>query len=56
MLLLKSCPRCGGDLHETADLYGRYHQCIQCGHIADLPGQQARAKVTVGKSPRRTAA
>lgn len=56
MLLLKGCPRCGGDLHETADLYGRYHQCIQCGHMSDLQGEPARAKVTAKKSARRTAA
>lgn len=56
MLLLKSCPRCGGDLHETTDLYGRYHQCIQCGHMADLPDRQVRAKVTARKSAQKTAA
>ncbi|MEX2598115.1 MAG: hypothetical protein WD533_00495 [Dehalococcoidia bacterium] len=56
MLLLKGCPRCGGDLHETMDLYGRYHQCIQCGHTADLPSAKARTKVTADKSREKTAA
>ena len=37
MMLLKACPRCGGDYHETSDMYGRYHHCIQCGHLQDLP-------------------
>ncbi len=30
---LKECPRCGGDLHEESDLYGRYISCVQCGYI-----------------------
>ena len=40
MMLLRACPRCGGDLHETMDIYGPFHQCIQCGHIQELPAGQ----------------
>jgi hypothetical protein len=36
MVLLKACTRCGGDLHETEDIYGAYHDCLQCGHLIDV--------------------
>ena len=39
-MLLKACRRCGGDLHETMDIYGPFHQCIQCGHIEELPTER----------------
>lgn len=29
----KECPRCGGDLREESDIYGRYISCVQCGYI-----------------------
>ena len=32
MILLKSCPRCGGDLHYNRDMFGQYFACIQCGY------------------------
>jgi len=32
MILLKSCPRCGGDLHYNRDMLGQYFACIQCGY------------------------
>ena len=31
----KECPRCGGDLHEESDIYGRYVSCVQCGYIVN---------------------
>lgn len=31
-LNLKSCVRCGGDLHARSDDFGRYLQCLQCGY------------------------
>ncbi len=48
---LKECPRCGGDLHEEWDLYGRFIACLQCGYILSesqetrlpTPGLTARA-------------
>ena len=45
MMLLRACPRCGGDLHVTEDLYGSYNQCMQCGHIQDLPDERVTASV-----------
>jgi len=40
MMMLKSCPRCSGDLRESSDMYGSYVTCMQCGHLADIPEQQ----------------
>ena len=37
MMRLKSCPKCKGDVMIDRDHYGWYEQCIQCGHISDLP-------------------
>jgi hypothetical protein len=34
---LKSCPKCKGDVVIDNDHYGWYEQCIQCGHVTDLP-------------------
>ena len=31
MYWLKACPKCGGDLHEGKDQFGRYKACMQCG-------------------------
>ncbi len=38
MTLFKACQRCGGDLRASGDIYGDYLQCVQCGHLIDLPG------------------
>lgn len=35
MLLFKSCPRCGGDVHVDSDWYGEYKNCLQCGWSLD---------------------
>jgi uncharacterized protein (DUF983 family) len=35
MYLLKSCPRCSGDLFSGADAYESYLACVQCGHYVD---------------------
>ena len=37
MIYFKACERCGGDIRESGDMYGPYVQCIQCGHMVDLP-------------------
>lgn len=37
MVLFKACPRCGGDMHTTRDMYGDYKGCLACGHMIDLP-------------------
>lgn len=36
MLLLKSCPKCKGDVVEERDHYGSYRQCLQCGCLRDM--------------------
>lgn len=33
MLLLKACPRCGGDLSVDHDRDCGFLECVQCGHI-----------------------
>ena len=35
MMLFKACPRCRGDLHVRADMYGEYKECLQCGYMVD---------------------
>lgn len=57
-MLLRACPRCGGDLQATEDLYGPFHQCIQCGHIQDLPDERltVSAKRAVAKAKDNVAA
>ncbi len=53
-LSLKACPRCGGDLYISRDMYGEYQGCIQCGYMKDL---DVRPKVGVGvKSSNKEAA
>ena len=32
MIFFKSCPRCKGDMVMSTDLYGKYMECLQCGH------------------------
>ncbi len=27
---LRGCPHCGGDVRLVRDVYGPYHQCLQC--------------------------
>ncbi len=29
---LKACPRCGGDLYEERDVYGKFIACLQCAY------------------------
>ena len=36
MLRLTGCPRCRGFMLLGQDVYGRYRQCLQCGHLEDL--------------------
>ncbi len=33
---LKGCPRCKGDQNATGDQYGKYWECLQCGHQAEI--------------------
>jgi hypothetical protein len=36
VLRLKSCSRCGGDMHRGLDIYGEFDTCLQCGHTKDV--------------------
>lgn len=52
MIMFKACPRCQtGDLSLAVDIYGKYVQCIQCGHVlypkSDEAVSQAKAKTAV---------
>ena len=38
---LKGCRRCGGDLHEEADVGGTFVMCLQCGHEVTREEEQA---------------
>lgn len=36
LIMLKSCPRCNGDLLVERDEQGWYVECIHCGYMRDL--------------------
>ena len=44
MILFKGCPRCRGDLHTRADMYGEYAECLQCGYVRDVQPAQTRVE------------
>lgn len=60
MVSFKACPRCNGDVVTKMDMYGRYNECLQCGHAVDLPTQRAVFNWTKGRlkpgRPRKDAA
>ena len=35
-MILKGCPKCGGDLSFTSDVYGKYVTCLQCGLLKEV--------------------
>ncbi len=41
MLLLKSCPKCKGDLQLRNDFDGFFLACIQCGYAKDFEAAKA---------------
>lgn len=41
MLLLKSCPKCKGDLLLRNDFDGFFLSCIQCGYARDFQNSRA---------------
>ncbi len=54
MVYMKACKRCRGDLRESGDMYGPYLQCVQCGHVVDLPDDRlarAAAAASLVKRP-----
>lgn len=50
MLLLKTCPRCHGDLQLRSDIAGKYLSCIQCGYTRDYPRKPVMPVMTEEKS------
>ncbi len=36
MMLLKACPRCGGDLIVEREEFAQVVTCLQCGYTGDL--------------------
>ena len=50
MILFKACKRCSGDLYDTADIYGPYWHCLQCGHIIDLPDDRLAKAEASGRA------
>ena len=42
MLLLKSCPKCKGDLLLRNDFDGFFLSCIQCGYARDFKSTTAK--------------
>lgn len=52
MLMLKSCPRCHGDLNVDRDMYGPYVECIQCGYVKDLDRMSKARSGTSRPSPK----
>ena len=42
--LLKSCPKCSGDLYYNVELEGEYMHCLQCGYEDDVSGMILTAR------------
>jgi len=47
MLTHKQCPKCRGNIYLSADYYGRYEQCLQCGYTFDLDTLEDNKKQAV---------
>jgi ribosomal protein S27AE len=47
MLTRKQCPKCGGNIYLSADYYGRYEGCLQCGYTCDLDSNDEKRKTVV---------
>jgi uncharacterized protein (DUF983 family) len=55
MIWFKACPRCKlGDLYLNEDIYGKYRQCLQCGHVI-YPADKAADPEPLGLSRQDTA-
>jgi hypothetical protein len=53
MIWFKSCPRCmTGDLVLSEDMYGKYQQCFQCGHVV-YPRQETVIPQERGKATKK---
>ena len=56
MVQFKSCPRCRGDLNSREDMYGAYRECLQCGHVQDIPRTRKSRLRSAGKPRKEQAA
>ena len=56
MIYLKSCVRCGGDVHVNSDLYGAFATCVQCGWTRDIGTDPLSALVAGTADSRRAPA
>ena len=45
---LRPCPYCGGNVRLIKDVYGAYHQCMQCSRDIDPAALAASAHETPG--------
>ena len=54
-LEFKACPRCKGDLIGDRDIYGEYRQCLQCGHMEDIPRPNDYLLASVARNRKRVA-
>ena len=52
MLQLKACPRCRGDMYSNKDMYGEYKECLQCGHMVDIPKARPLVRLDLAKQER----
>lgn len=43
--MLKSCPKCRGDMVVDRDFAGVFRVCLQCGYLMDLAPKTAPAYV-----------
>ena len=55
MVLFKSCPRCGGDVHINRDFYGEYKECLMCGFMVDIERKDDIVVKTVSETNKKTA-
>lgn len=51
MYWLKACPKCGGDLHDAKDQFGRYIACMQCGRYYSEEQQSGYKSATLPETP-----
>lgn len=42
-VLLRACPRCGGDMFPYEDMFGPYRSCLQCGCTVEAKPKEAVA-------------
>ncbi len=52
MILFKACKRCNGDMYDAVDIYGPYWECIQCGHMIDVPDARLAKAEAEGRALR----